>query len=753
LAKLSFKTGKIIVGFHYGLSEVCTIVSIKKAFKEGFTMVFQSSSRKEKKISVPWSVRVAARIAVSLAMFIPFIPVPSTFADSSPVFEYYNFDSSANNFNNFCCTQVVEGPNGNEWVNDPYGLFELSPSGRVVGDFPNDTSFIPEVAGPDGNIWGFGGNGVEAFDMSGNLVANYTIPNNGGFQMTLGSDGAFWITEEANGSEPLPFILRLTVGGQETEYEVPNTIPFEQDVYGITPGPDGNLWFTSNFSNFVGSITPAGVITEYPLQTVDCGGGTQTGYFPIDIATGSDGALWFQEYPSCGGTNYIGRITTSGSITEYPNSIGGAGLVLGSDGNLWAGVGAPDNTIASISTSGVVTAYSDGSSCVPGGIGGGSDGSVWFPCSGTPGAVGQAIVSPEAPTITSSDNTSVGMRVPVNFEVTSSSAPVASLTESGSLPAGLTFTDNGDGTASIQGVIPAGSAGSYPITITADNGYGTTSQDFTLTVTTTTSAPVITSSASDTESFGNPVNYSVTTQGYPAPALSETGAMPAGLAFTDNGNGTATISGTPTTGSAGVHNLVITATNSVGSTTQNFALTVTKAPFIKAIPSGAARIATVGDAFNLSIGTTGYSKPSLGTSGTLPVGITFTDNGDGTGEFSGTPVVEDGGTYNVTITATNAYGSDSKSITLKVDEGPDVYTQNAVTVASGSSFTLGTSSLGYPAPTFTGTGTLPSGVTFDGATGVLSGTPASGTAGTYAIKISATNSIGKYIQNFTLAIQ
>ena len=38
--------------------------------------------------------------------------------------------------------------------------------------------------------------------------------------------------------------------------------------------------------------------------------------------------------------------------------------------------------------------------------------------------------------------------------------------------------------------------------------------------------------------------YTVTTTGYPAPTITETGALPAGLSFVDNGNGTATISGT-----------------------------------------------------------------------------------------------------------------------------------------------------------------------------------------------------------------
>ena len=60
--------------------------------------------------------------------------------------------------------------------------------------------------------------------------------------------------------------------------------------------------------------------------------------------------------------------------------------------------------------------------------------------------------------------------------------------------------------------------------------------------------------------------YTVTTTGYPAAAITETGTLPAGLTFTDNGNGTATIAGTPDSGTAGTYPVTITATNASGST-------------------------------------------------------------------------------------------------------------------------------------------------------------------------------------------
>ncbi len=120
--------------------------------------------------------------------------------------------------------------------------------------------------------------------------------------------------------------------------------------------------------------------------------------------------------------------------------------------------------------------------------------------------------------------------------------PTAAITETGALPTGLTFTDNGDGTATIAGTPAAGSGGSYPITITATNSAGTTTQSFVLT---NAQAPTITSAATATFSTGVLGSYQVTTTGYPAPAITETGALPLGMSFVDNGNGSATISGTP----------------------------------------------------------------------------------------------------------------------------------------------------------------------------------------------------------------
>jgi hypothetical protein len=90
-----------------------------------------------------------------------------------------------------------------------------------------------------------------------------------------------------------------------------------------------------------------------------------------------------------------------------------------------------------------------------------------------------------SPFITSTNNATfaVGQAGPA-FTVTTAGDPPPSLSiPPGSLPGGLSFTDNGDGTASINGTPDAGTGGTYIFAITAHNGAGTdATQTFTVTV-------------------------------------------------------------------------------------------------------------------------------------------------------------------------------------------------------------------------------------------------------------------------------
>ena len=146
----------------------------------------------------------------------------------------------------------------------------------------------------------------------------------------------------------------------------------------VAAGSDGALWFAEYQANQIGRITTSGVVTEYPVPTSGSG--------PGDIVAGPDGALWFTE---TNGDN-IARITTSGQITEYPigNSLGFVPspdeIIVGADGALWF-TGSPAG-LGRITTSGTMMLWNISWN----NIAVGPDQMMWFAgYSGSFGVVGQ----------------------------------------------------------------------------------------------------------------------------------------------------------------------------------------------------------------------------------------------------------------------------------------------------------------------------------------------------------------------------
>jgi hypothetical protein len=340
----------------------------------------------------------------------------------------------------------------------------------------------------------------------------------------------------------------------------------------------------------------------------------------------------------------------------------------------------------------------------------------------------------------------------------------------------VNFVDNGNGTATISGIPGVGTAGSYPITITANNSVApNATQTFTLGVV-LVQAPAITSANSVTFTAGTNSTFTVTTTGSPTPALTKNVALPSGVNFTDNGNGTATISGT----AAGIGSTPITITASNGTlpnATQSFTFNVVAAPTITGFTAAASTI-TAGGSTTLTgvfAGGTGSVNNAVGavTSGagasvspavtttytltvtnaaTTPVSVTATATvtvvaapaitsftgtatilsgnsttitptfSNGTGSISPTVGTVTSGagvsvsptsTTTYTLTVTNTAGSKvTSTVTITVNAPPQITSNNSTTFIVNVNGTFTVTATGSPTPALHITGSLPTGVTF-----------------------------------------
>ncbi len=258
----------------------------------------------------------------------------------------------------------------------------------------------------------------------------------------------------------------------------------------------------------------------------------------------------------------------------------------------------------------------------------------------------------------------------------------------GSLPSGLTMGPSG----LVSGTPATGPGGVYALTVQATNLAGTVTESVQLTV---NEAPAFTSLSTATFVVGTAGTFTVQTTGFPKPKVSESGALPHGLTFTDNGDGTATISGTPATGSAGPYKIVITASApNLPDATQTLTLKAKEAP---AFTSSSSASFQVGVKSTFTVTASGYPTPSFTLSGSLPEGLTFGDKGDGTAIISGTPAAGTAGTYTVTINVTNDMADPSQSLTVTVlpasappSSGPPAAGNNQLTTSPAAATSIAT---------------------------------------------------------------
>ncbi|UDM48834.1 putative Ig domain-containing protein [Cupriavidus sp. MP-37] len=294
--------------------------------------------------------------------------------------------------------------------------------------------------------------------------------------------------------------------------------------------------------------------------------------------------------------------------------------------------------------------------------------------------------------------------------------------------------------SSLTATAPAAAAGTVDVTVTTAAGTSATSAADRFTY---VAGPPVANSVSATVAYGsagNPITLNIT-----GGAASSVGVGSAPAHGTAVASGTS-ITYTPTSSYAGPDSFTYTATNASGTSAPATVTITVASPNLVYAPSSPPP-GFVGGAYSQSLavasGGTGPYTYTL-ASGALPPGMTLSS----AGLLAGTPIA--GGTFNFTVRATDSstgtgpFSATSGPLALVLGGAAMALSPapGALSAAAGTPFSQAFTASGGTGPysysiTVNG-GIMPSGLTFNSATGVLAGTP--GTAGTVSFIIQANDS-------------
>ncbi len=265
------------------------------------------------------------------------------------------------------------------------------------------------------------------------------------------------------------------------------------------------------------------------------------------------------------------------------------------------------------------------------------------------------------------------------------------------LPPNATFTDSGNGLGSFVFSPDFTQSGSYPLTfVITDSSSAADSQLVTILVTEAgNQPPVLDSIGTQSVVEGDTLAFTITASDPEGDSLSlSAGNLPQNANFVDNGDGTGDFTFTPDFTQSGQYAVTFKAIDdSAAADSELVQITVVEAgnhpPVLGHIDNWAIYEA---ETLNVSITATDVDEDSITLSAAnQPQNSTFTDNGDGTGDFLFIPDYDQAGIYNITFIASDGVLADSavmRVTVVNVNRPPVIDSVSPQTVAEGDSLDL-----------------------------------------------------------------
>ena len=364
----------------------------------------------------------------------------------------------------------------------------------------------------------------------------------------------------------------------------------------------------------------------------------------------------------------------------------------------------------------------------------------------------------DAPTISSTAITSIEEDSLYSYTVTATDVDVGDTLslEGTTIPTWLSFNA---ATGVLSGTPRNEHVDSHAVVITATDSTGATVTDsFSITVSNTNDAPTISSTAITSIEEDSLYSYTVTATDVDAgDTLSLEGTtIPTWLSFNA---ATGVLSGTPRNEHVDSHSVVITATDSTGATvTDSFSITVSNTNDAPTISSTAITSIEEDSLYSYTVTATDVDAgDTLSLEGTtIPTWLSFNA---ATGVLSGTPRNEHVDSHSVVITATDSTGAtvtDSFSITVSnTNDAPTISSTAITSIEEDSLYSYTVTAADVDAGdtvSLEGT-TIPTWLSFNAATGVLSGTPRNEHVDSHSVVITATDSTGATVtDSFSITV-